>query len=101
MNGCCLFRGHSSDAFYRVVVNFAGSDNTAWAVTFSNVLNNSDKLFEGEFGIPVWCTSSFTEFPSAGEAFEESGLALTVVFAEFDVVRVDFSVIFTSGEGAG
>ena len=101
MNGCCVFRGDSSDAFYGVVMNFAGSDNTAWTVTFGNVFNNSDKLFEGEFGIPVWCTSSFTEFPSASEAFKESGLALTIVFAEFDVVCVDFGVIFTSGEGAG
>ena len=101
MNGCSVFRGDSSDAFYRVVMNFAGSDNTAGAVTFGDVLNNSDELFEWEFGIPVWCPSSFTEFPSASQAFEESRLALTIVFAEFDVIRVDFSVIFTSGEGAG
>jgi hypothetical protein len=96
-----MFRGHSSDAFYGVVMDFTGSDNTAGAVTFSDVFNNRNELLECEFGIPVWCASSFTEFSSASQAFEESCLVLTVVFAEFDVFSVGFGVIFTIGEWAG
>ena len=101
MNATGMFRGDSSDAFYRVMMHFASSDNTAGAVTFGNVFNNSHEFFEWEFGIPVWCASSFTEFASAGEAFEKSSLALTVIFAKHNVVSVGFRMIFTSGERAG
>jgi hypothetical protein len=101
MNVIGMFRGDSSDSFYGVVVNFAGSDNTAGAVTFGDVFNNGDKFLEWKFGIPVWRVSSFAEFSPAGEAFEESRLALTVVFTEFNVFSVGFGVIFTIGEGAG
>jgi hypothetical protein len=101
MNTIGMFRGYTSNAFYGVVMNFAGSDNTAGAVTFGDVFDNSNKFFEWEFGIPMWCTSGFTEFSSAGEAFEESRLALTIVFTEFDVANVGFGMIFTIGEGAG
>jgi hypothetical protein len=101
MNATGMFRRNSSDAFYGVMMNFASSDNTAGAVTFGDVFNYGDEFFEWEFGIPVWCVSSFAEFSPTGQAFEESRLALTVVFAEFNVANVGFGVIFTIGEGAG
>jgi hypothetical protein len=100
MNVTGMFRCDSSNAFYGVVMDFAGSDNTAGAVTFGDVFNNSNEFLEWEFGIPVCRASSFTEFTSASQAFEKPCLVLTIIFTEFDVLSVGFRVIVTIGEGA-
>ena len=96
MNSC-----NSSNTINRVVMNLASACDAGWGLTFTDVFNNGYELFKTDFRVEKRCTSSFTEFLTAGEAFEQAGVSWSVGFAVSQVALVGMGVGFTLGGGAG